>query len=306
MAATRVFFDNKRLSTGVPYKTSWLQVYPTKQIFPSEAEWRTHWTRKMMDLLRFEVEAAIPTNVVANPLNVLPKTNTVVTKPVSTVIVLPPTNTVNTTPAPVVPSISQAPKSAAKSSHPWFCSYCKLPPGNDHRMCVCKAKYSVGMWEAQRLFPNLIETAGQATSKDKWTTNKKLKATLPKGSYYIGDLCYALSDDIYDKVFGGADYESGTYTCDKGSFMVDNTAYGDGAYMGNDGLEYCVDAGIIGIASVNICDKEKFDAMGDIGGGKVYTFNSDVSCKFGRGIFTFECEEFYLVINTQGENEEDW
>lgn len=50
--------------------------------------------------------------------------------------------------------------------------------------------------------------------------------------FYIGDLCYALNDAIYDEVWGGAGYQDGIYE-DPASgfkFAVAGTAYGDGTY----------------------------------------------------------------------------
>lgn len=62
-----------------------------------------------------------------------------------------------TAPAPATKS---EPAPAPASSHPpstpenWACGHCSLGPGNDHRMCICKAyNYSVEAWEKARIFP---------------------------------------------------------------------------------------------------------------------------------------------------------
>jgi hypothetical protein len=131
-----------------------------------------------------------------------------------------------------------------------------------------------------------------------WTFKATKTVTLPPGEYYIGDLCYALDDTIYENVFGSNDYESGLYTqtSTNRSFFVDNTAYGDGAYEGSDGKEYCVDAGIIGI-----CNKSLMCQDG--GGGHIHKFSDPVKCDFYRGVFTFNSGKKFLRINTAGEED---
>ena len=79
------------------------------------------------------------------------------------------------------------------------------------------------------------------------------------GRMYIGDLCYALSDEIYDGVWGASDYKDGAYKTEKGEFAMVGTAYGDGTYEGSDGFYYPVDAGIIGICDANLVEKEISD-----------------------------------------------
>jgi hypothetical protein len=135
-----------------------------------------------------------------------------------------------------------------------------------------------------------------------WSFENTLKYSAPAGEYYIGDLCYVLGDDVYDTIFGGlGGYDSGLYK-EKGSnmfFLVDNTAYGDGLYHANDGKEFGVDAGIIGICPKAICKKNG-------GGGQFYTFTEPVKCKFGGGKFEFRSGYIHLVIDTAGyEGEEE-
>jgi hypothetical protein len=93
-----------------------------------------------------------------------------------------------------------------------------------------------------------------------WTFTKtsKINTELPKGRYYIGDLCYVLGDNVYDNIFGGTGYESGIYE-EKSTgrtFLVNSTAYGDGEYPGSDGNKFAVDAGIIGICSEDLMAKD--------------------------------------------------
>ena len=70
---------------------------------------------------------------------------------------------------------------------------------------------------------------------------------------YLGDLCYCLNHDVYQEAIELANYEgkfdstaSGMHV--EGAFV--STQYGDGDYIGSDGKEYAVDAGIIGIVNI--------------------------------------------------------
>lgn len=70
---------------------------------------------------------------------------------------------------------------------------------------------------------------------------------------YVGDPCYCLNYNVYQEAIELADYEgkfdstaSGMHV--EGAFV--STQYGDGDYLGSDGKEYAVDAGIIGIVNI--------------------------------------------------------
>ena len=88
--------------------------------------------------------------------------------------------------------------------------------------------------------------------------NKSFKINVKNG-FYIGDLCYALNEKVYDEVWGGNNYEDGQYVDPetKAEFAMVGTAYGDGEYESSEeGLYFPVDAGIIGIADLSICGKD--------------------------------------------------
>jgi hypothetical protein len=164
-------------------------------------------------------------------------------------------------------------------------------------------------WDAQT-HPHIriesVEVPAQApkknpVTKENWTYKETYRFTAPAGEYYIGDLCYVLSDEIYDKVFGGEGYEPGLYT-QKGTnnfFLVDGTAYGDGMYFSSDQREFGVDAGIIGITPVNCMAKND-------GGGQIYTFKDPVECRFKNGLFSFTSGSKRITIDTRGGDDEEW
>jgi len=128
--------------------------------------------------------------------------------------------------------------------------------------------------------------------------NPKKVYSLPAGSYYIGDICYALDDEMYDNVFGGTGYSSGLYTSALGQFLVSNTYAGDGTYTGSDDVEYGVDAGVIGIVSQHLIEGEPH-------GGKLYDFLTGVDVTMEDGVFTFESDDFHLEINTRDDTASD-
>ena len=139
-----------------------------------------------------------------------------------------------------------------------------------------------------------------------WVHKHVRKAKLPAGKYYIGDLCYALQDKLYDKVFG-SEFDSGLYTSKKNPnhvFWLDNTG-GDGCFKGSDGNEYCVDAGIIGIAAYDTLDPEK----APFEGGHIYTFTTPVCAKFKEDKFLFYGETYdepRISIRLYSEDDEDY
>lgn len=144
------------------------------------------------------------------------------------------------------------------------------------------------------------KTSAPKLSFADWTTELKdnFGFSLPAGRYYIGDLCYALSDDVYDTIFGGTGYDTGIYT-DKRSgsvFAMSHTAYGDGLYPSSDGKQFAVDAGIIGICSESLIAKS-------CNGGHIYTFDKPLSCKFKDGCFSFNWGYKSLVIDTTGNDD---
>lgn len=126
-------------------------------------------------------------------------------------------------------------------------------------------------------------------NKDDWIHSRLYKTTLPPGTYYIGDLCYALDDYLYDNVFGPS-YQDGYFVCSKNPkdvFMMGGTG-GDGLFRGTDGKKYAVDAGIIGIASESTLNPKKVP----YNGGSLYTFKSQVTVKIREDKFIFHGQTY--------------
>ena len=122
---------------------------------------------------------------------------------------------------------------------------------------------------------------------------KHFTLQVPAGDYYIGDICYALSDAMYDDVFGGTLYTPGIYQEKRSGrlFAVAATSFGDGEFRGSDGKRFSVDAGVIGIVSKALVSK-------DGNGGHFYNFPNAVTCTFGYGTFEFSDGSVYMRIRT--------
>lgn len=93
-----------------------------------------------------------------------------------------------------------------------------------------------------------------------------------KQGYFIGDIYYCLEDHIYQMWLDACGINGNNFsilskfTVPKGTivnaslitedytFLVDETAYGDGTYYDQTGREYGVDAGVIGIVPLELVE----------------------------------------------------
>ena len=133
--------------------------------------------------------------------------------------------------------------------------------------------------------------------------NKSFKIKVKNG-FYIGDLCYALNKKIYDEVWGGNNYEDGQYADPetKAEFAMVGTAFGDGEYDSSDGVAFPVDAGIIGVADLAICD-------GNTSFGKVVPdYSGTVLIRYENGTITvsWKPDKYYSFIEIYTCDEEDY
>ena len=75
--------------------------------------------------------------------------------------------------------------------------------------------------------------------------------SMPEGRYYIGDLCYVMSDEEWDEVCSITIKDNkcieGEFNLKDGRrFALYGTAWGDGLYNDQYGHSYAVDSGTIG------------------------------------------------------------
>lgn len=137
---------------------------------------------------------------------------------------------------------------------------------------------------------------------------KYYEATMPKGTYYIGDLCYVMNDDKWQSLVNeiykdGDEGRQGEITMPFGTVVIYDTYYGDGEYEDQYFNKYSVDSGSIGLISVDLIDKES-DTINDL--GMIVTFDHDFTCMVNEGVLKFGkvlidtkcdddpfCEEYY-------------
>ena len=121
------------------------------------------------------------------------------------------------------------------------------------------------------------------------------------GKMYIGDLCYAMSDYDYHKVWGAHNYEDGM-------FAMVGTAYGDGCYDSNIGFAFPVDAGIIGICDGELVKKDVTGPYGDL--GIIVDAEGEANISYNNGTISITYttptgETKYVDIETAYDDEEE-
>jgi hypothetical protein len=110
--------------------------------------------------------------------------------------------------------------------------------------------------------------------------------TMPAGRYYIGDLCYVMTDEEWDEfcsiTIKGNQCIDGEFTFKDGRrFATYGTKWGDGLYFDQYGREYSVDAGLIGCIKIDDIKAEKYDNIEDL--GNVTDWGVDFITNGGRG-----------------------
>jgi len=106
------------------------------------------------------------------------------------------------------------------------------------------------------------------------------------GTYYIGDLCYVMTDSEWDEfcdlTIKGEKCLDGEFTFKDGrSFATYGTLYGDGGYHSNIGTSHSVDAGLIGCIRVEDIRANKYEDIAEL--GAIHTFVEDFQTSGGRG-----------------------
>jgi len=169
-----------------------------------------------------------------------------------------------------------------------------------------------------------------------FTKSSKIKVTLPAGRYYIGDLCYVLSDEDWNTYCAAFDWgkscdthnEEDGYDCeiwlapdavDTEGWLNDtgaqpwrpcytfNTAYGDGCYLDQEGRQYCVDSGGIGAIRTDHANPEKLAEAVSRGLGHLHEMKVDEDgltsgmCGYDKGVLYFD----HVEIDTAGSPYED-
>ena len=132
--------------------------------------------------------------------------------------------------------------------------------------------------------------------------------TMKAGRYYVGDLCYVMNDEEWDKVtsllFDANCYLTGEFNLPDGTrFASYFTAYGDGTYRDQHGRSYSVDSGTIGCIHVEDIKTNKYEHIEEL--GNFIEFDQPFVSGMEDGLITFGS----VVIDTdpayEDEDEED-
>ena len=105
---------------------------------------------------------------------------------------------------------------------------------------------------------------------------------MPAGRYYVGDLCYVMTDEEWDEfcelTIKGNEVLDGEFQFKDGRrFATYGTKYGDGLYQDQHGRKYSVDAGLIGCIRVEDIRANKYPDISQLGA------ITDVSVDFVTG-----------------------
>ena len=134
--------------------------------------------------------------------------------------------------------------------------------------------------------------------------HKSFRAEFGAGTYFIGDPCYVLKDELYDEWGNESDYADGDYEY----FAVGSTCYGDGVYYDEySKSEFGVDAGILGVVDMRYakdnCDINLLNKL-----GRIIKVEDSLTFEYDNINFTFEYiydGNNYICINTNYDDDND-
>lgn len=133
---------------------------------------------------------------------------------------------------------------------------------------------------------------------------REVTAKFGPGTYFIGDTCYALNDEIYHGVWGDKHgFNDGVYDANGHKFAVAGTAYGDGEYKGSDGTRYAVDAGVIGITPKELWKPDEKELY--LKGGRVVNVKDSLDFWAEDGRYNVKVDGKEFTINTDYDDEDD-
>lgn len=152
--------------------------------------------------------------------------------------------------------------------------------------------------------------------KSTYKVKIKEKLSLPAGAYYIGDPCYILTAEIYDRILMPSAYEAERNRRNSYEFysnpnneytqrgVVMRTLHGDGCFTSNIGFTFPVDSGqiaCIDIACIGI--REGIHNCIDRRTVYLYTASKPFDCvRHDNGVLRFNS----VSINTSDMEESQW
>ena len=134
---------------------------------------------------------------------------------------------------------------------------------------------------------------------------------MPAGEYYIGDLCYVMTDEEWlefcNITIQGTRVIDGEFELKDGrKFASYGTMYGDGVYYDHYGHSYSVDAGLIGCIKIEDIKAKKYDNLLNL--GAIQKFDTDFVTGGGKGEPDWEglIQFGHVVIETNPVEEEEY
>ena len=168
-----------------------------------------------------------------------------------------------------------------------------------------KKYWSESPAEKQPLHPKQEE---KKYTLDDWVVMKQenFKITLGAGTYYIGDLCIALNNNVYRDIFAATN-SPGIYLEKslKNTFLTSYSALGAGSFPCSDGTFFKCGSGYLGIcnASESMCAPGVMSTAFDRAYIRKITFTEPVLCDFRDSRFTFTSGNKSFLIDTTGDDD---
>ena len=131
---------------------------------------------------------------------------------------------------------------------------------------------------------------------------------LPAGEYFVGDLCYVLSDRWEEvcKEFFAAPVDNEYFTLQDGiRFAMFETAYGDGGHYDQHGKEYGVDSGTLGCVLISDIKDTNITREKLLRLGNVIQFTNEFSVSSIEGVISFGAEEELIRIDTDTQEDDE-
>lgn len=134
---------------------------------------------------------------------------------------------------------------------------------------------------------------------------------MPAGEYWVGDPCYSVPDERWMEWLEAANFRDErrflVADLDEHTVLGIGTAHGDGCYLGSDGHDYPVDAGLIGVTPVELVEGEPF-------GSRRVIFSEPFTCTYDDGMITlgsihiatdWEDDEIYVACHECGRTDDE-
>ena len=102
--------------------------------------------------------------------------------------------------------------------------------------------------------------------------------SVPAGTYFLGDPCYAVPSEMWDDLLASCDFfKLPVGTVRRTQVLAFGTRWGDGTYTDGEGNSYPVDAGLIGLTPIALASA-RLDSWGLSSMGRIVTFVSATRC----------------------------